>query len=130
MNYSTIKTLMLENKVTVRRMCKEIGVTESGFWKMLKNGSVKTSTLEKIAQVLEIPVTYFFEDAQQISKPPSQIQGHYNQVANGNNVKQHLSIGEYESEIIYLKEKIGDLKEIIKLKDEIISELRSKIERL
>lgn len=42
-----------------------IGMSSKGYSQMFENGSLKISTLERIAEVLEVPIVYFFEKKSQ-----------------------------------------------------------------
>jgi lambda repressor-like predicted transcriptional regulator len=44
----------------------KIGMTKAGFYTMLDKGSTKVETLEKIAEVLELPVYSFFVDSDMV----------------------------------------------------------------
>ncbi len=62
MNYNKIENIRKQKKVSQRDLCKIIGITTVGYSKMIREESIKVSTLEKIAKVLEVPVIYFFTD--------------------------------------------------------------------
>jgi transcriptional regulator with XRE-family HTH domain len=61
---SKINLLLTIKKVTVRKLASEIGVSEVGLHNMLKSGSMKVETLTKIAECLDVPLSYFFEDSE------------------------------------------------------------------
>ena len=50
-----------KRRIRIYALSAEIGLTEAGFYKMLSVGSIKVRTLEKIAKVLDLPMTWFFE---------------------------------------------------------------------
>jgi transcriptional regulator with XRE-family HTH domain len=56
-----IKELAKEKRYSIRQLCKKIEISETGLYKTLKNNTLKVETLQKIADVLEVPITYFFE---------------------------------------------------------------------
>jgi transcriptional regulator with XRE-family HTH domain len=123
MDYSSLKILMKERKITARNLCQKIGITESGLWKMVKNDSMQISVLEKIAYLLDVPMAYFFENNTNGSNNKnSNNSGGMNVTANGDNNQHQFSIGESEKEIIYLKE-------IIKLQNELIESLKKLAEK-
>lgn len=62
MKISKIKLLAAEKKVAFNKIANEIGVTVQGLQKMINNESIKAVTLEKIANILGVPVSYFFTD--------------------------------------------------------------------
>lgn len=55
-----IKELCYDRKLTIPQLAEKIGMSKS-FYSTLKNDSLKVSTLTKIADVLEAPVSAFFE---------------------------------------------------------------------
>lgn len=57
-----IRALLLERKMTMRELASDIGITEQGLHKLMKENSTKVDTLEKIAEKLNVPVTVFFGD--------------------------------------------------------------------
>lgn len=62
MDVKKIKLLMKQRKVSQREISKLIGITQAGLSFMFKSKDFKVSTLEKIAEVLQVPVSSFFED--------------------------------------------------------------------
>lgn len=123
MNYNLIRDLMKQKKISIRKVCQQIEVTESGLWKMLKNETLQVSVLEKIANALEVPVSLFFNETgrNQVMSNTAKTGGISVQ-ANGDNNKHFFTLGEQEREISYLKE-------IIKLQNELIDRYKSEKER-
>jgi transcriptional regulator with XRE-family HTH domain len=50
-------------------MAKEIGMSQPGFVASLNNESLTVKNLEKLADVFNVPVSYFFEDGNEEKKP-------------------------------------------------------------
>ncbi|MBS7563773.1 helix-turn-helix transcriptional regulator [Mucilaginibacter sp. Bleaf8] len=48
--------------ITLAELAKDIEMTEAGFYKMLSTDSIKLKTLKKIAEVLQMPISYFIEN--------------------------------------------------------------------
>jgi transcriptional regulator with XRE-family HTH domain len=71
MNYSKIRQLQKMNKVSNREISVVVGLTDTGYGKMLENETCTVSTLEKIATYFKVPVSYFFdlEEKPQAYKP-------------------------------------------------------------
>jgi len=61
-NLFIIRDLSEKKKITIRKVAEQIGITEGALQNMMKKGSTNTSTLEKIARILEVPVGYFFDE--------------------------------------------------------------------
>jgi len=62
--HKKIKELVKIRNTTISGLCQKIGMTESGFNFSMKNNTLKIETLQKIAEVLEMPVCCFFEDGE------------------------------------------------------------------
>jgi len=60
MNYELIEVLRNRKKIPKMDFYSQIGMTHKGFNQMMENESIKVSTLQKIAEVLGVHVSYFF----------------------------------------------------------------------
>jgi transcriptional regulator with XRE-family HTH domain len=60
MNYEEIKVLCDKRRMPVKELAAKCGITEAGLHQMLRNQSMKIDILEKIADVLDVPVSSFF----------------------------------------------------------------------
>jgi len=59
---SRIKDLLRERKISIRDFAKEIGITEQGLQLLIRQNSTKVETLEKIAHLLDVPISTFFDE--------------------------------------------------------------------
>jgi len=59
---SRIRKLIDDNNLTVKGLAEKIGVSEPGLHNMLRAFDMKVSTLQKIADYFDVPITYFFDD--------------------------------------------------------------------
>lgn len=57
----TVDQLRAKRKISKTEFPKLIGMSNTGYNQMWENNSIKVETLHKIAQILQVPVTYFFE---------------------------------------------------------------------
>jgi transcriptional regulator with XRE-family HTH domain len=55
-----IKNLLKKRNLHIGELCEKIGMSHHGLNKTLKNNTIKLETLQKIADVLEVSITYFF----------------------------------------------------------------------
>ena len=62
MDYNRIKTEIERKDMSVRDICCKIDVTEQGLHQMIRNKSMKIEVLERISNVLGLPVTYWFDE--------------------------------------------------------------------
>lgn len=60
MDIEILKDLMDKKRFSQRKLAKEIGMSHPGFNKAISTGEFKVSTLEKIANVLEVDISTFF----------------------------------------------------------------------
>lgn len=63
MNYNKLKSALSEKKITIEKFCQELGMSTGGFHMMIRNETMKVSLLERIAEYLDVPVSYFFEES-------------------------------------------------------------------
>jgi transcriptional regulator with XRE-family HTH domain len=97
LNYSKIRNALVEKKISQTRMAELIGMTREGYGRMIKDESMKVSTLEKIADVLGLPIIYFFEKVLPDKNGAKEYQ-----------VSTKITTQDEESQIVY------DLRETIK----------------
>lgn len=62
MDYNKIHNILDDSKLTLGEICEKIGLSRAGLYRALKNKTLKISTLELLAQTLDVPVFYFFTD--------------------------------------------------------------------
>lgn len=62
MENNKIKELLTEKGLTFTALADKIGVSRAGLYHTIYNNTLSVRSLEKIAEVLEVPVTVFFED--------------------------------------------------------------------
>ena len=62
MNLLIIRQLAKEKNITLKELAEKSGISEQGMQKILREENTKISTLYSIANVLEVPITKFFED--------------------------------------------------------------------
>lgn len=93
MDIEILKDLMDKKRFSQRKLAKEIGMSHPGLNKALSTGEFKVSTLEKIADVLEVDISVFFKSK-----------------------KEYSELDSYSLEEVSLKEKL--FKSLIKSSDE------------
>lgn len=62
-NLLKIKTIAEEKNIPLKDIADYVGITPTGLSKIFRENSTKTTTLEKIALKLKVPVSVFFDDA-------------------------------------------------------------------
>lgn len=61
-NLLKIKELLKEKKITIKSFSADIGMTEQGLQKLIRDNSTKIETLELIAKKLNVSVMVFFDE--------------------------------------------------------------------
>lgn len=61
-NLQLIKELAEQKKISVRELAEKVGLKENQIHVMCRSNSTKIDTLEKIAHVLDVPVSLFFNE--------------------------------------------------------------------
>lgn len=73
MNTAKLKTLF-ETSTDKYGDCKKIGITYEAMRRILAGGDMKVGTLEKIASFYNVPVGYFFDEAEADGKLSHEIE--------------------------------------------------------
>lgn len=114
MDYNKINKILTDKRLSIPQLADKIGMTKRGLYSSIENKTLTISTLEKIAEVLDVPATVFFDE----------------QSANWNNKDLIAQNTKFDIEIQDLEEKINDLndqlidkKKIIKFTEKTLSEI-------
>ncbi|MDY0103222.1 MAG: hypothetical protein RBS07_09790 [Lentimicrobium sp.] len=113
-NYNKIKELSTEKQVPFNALAEKIGVSRAGFYRTIENKTLSVAVLEKIAEVLEEPITAFFEldtvDSEEIKRLNIEIELRDSKIHELNNRIQEFrtSINFYRREIKYLLNSLLD----------------------
>lgn len=110
-----IKKILEEKQRTIVWLSSKIGVTDQTLYNCFKRNSIETKHLEKIAEALETPISYFFEDDfEDRSGYDSSSKGNHNINMSNNtgNIKVNHTLQDCNKEIESLKREIEYLKEI------------------
>ena len=62
MNYGKIKLELERRGITLKEFCRKIDITEQGLYQMIRNQSMKVDVLERISEILDVPVSFWFDD--------------------------------------------------------------------
>lgn len=61
-NLQLIKDIAERKNIPLATIASELGITPQALSKLMRNNSTKIDTLEKIAQILKVSVTVFFDE--------------------------------------------------------------------
>lgn len=117
MNLQRIKNLCEDKRIEVKRLAREIGMSETNFHKCIRDNEIKAGALERVARVLNVSVLEFFDENNKIEFREANRDYYENngQVYNGDMNLQR--------EIDHLTQRLAD-------KQEVIDSLRAQIENL
>lgn len=59
-NLQRIKDILKEKGLTIRYLANELGISEQGLQKLIRENSTKIETLESISKILKSFYYYFF----------------------------------------------------------------------
>lgn len=65
-NLSKIKELAKDKDITIKSLAAQVGITEQGLHKMIKDNAASADTLDKIAQALDVSPIIFFQDSKNV----------------------------------------------------------------
>ncbi len=123
MEINKLKELLKSKKLNQRELADKIGYTQTAISQAMSRGDFKISMLEKIANVLDVPISYFFSEGNNIK-----IKGHVHSgvgdIIKANEINS--SDKELQLENKHLKEKIEGLQREIELLKEMNEILKNK----
>ena len=61
-NVNKTRSLMKLKRISQRKMASIINMSHAGFNNALSAGEFKATTLQKISEILEVPIGYFFDE--------------------------------------------------------------------
>lgn len=121
LNLEKIKQLTAVKGMTMTELAKQLGMSIQALSRIIRENSTKVSTLEQIAEILDVPVTTFFDEASHVNTVSinTGVQGSPNAVQ---------SVGsDNSSEVALLKSRIELLEELNRSYKEQIELLRNQI---
>lgn len=129
-NLHLIKTLAENKKMPITELAERVGVSEQQIHLMVRTNSTKINTLEKIAKVLDVPVTYFFDQPSLQTNEKYEAKGKHGIVA-----KNIGSVDNRETKIVResttkIQQSETDISEEIILPAECPEQIKHHIEKL
>ena len=114
-NLLKIRELCKEKKITIREMANRVGLSEGALQALIKNGSTRTETLEKIAKELDVSAGIFFSEDSTIGNIGHTTNGNYNQIGSIEINSCPIKLEKALLKIEYLEQTLKDKEEIIEL---------------
>lgn len=117
-NLILINELLKKKNLSVKEFCKRAQISDQTYRQMQSRNSTKTEILERIAQVLNVPVGYFFGEHTGVC-----VTGEYTQVHSGQG--NQIMLTQEEREIEHLRELLAERDKVIEEKERLIQILLS-----
>jgi len=103
-----IKKSVTQNGITVKKLCSDLEITESGFYYSFKHGSIKVDTLKRIAEILGVSCAYLLGETDSSLKEIN---------SNSNEIE------ELKSTLLFYKKNSIPMQDLVKLNSEIQNEI-------
>ncbi len=117
-----IKSIAQARRISIEQLAAKVGVKSQAIHLMVRTGSTRIETLEKIAEILNVPCSIFFDEQFRIEDfQRLVIKGHHNPFS------LYGSANIYEAA---KNEASADTETIIKTKDELIATLQREVSDL
>lgn len=114
-----IKLIAQARQISIEQLAEQVGIKSQAIHLMVRTGSTRVETLEKIAEVLNVPCKIFFDEKFKIEDfQRLVIQGHHNPFS------LYGSANVYEAA---KQEAVSDSEAVIKAKDELIASLQQQV---
>lgn len=118
-----LKELIAKKGISIEDFAANIDVSVSSVFKYYNKENFDSELLEKFCSILDVPVTFFFDDKYAMNENSAIINGNGNSVVAGKNNIMELSSCQSELEKSY--NEIKHLNEILSAKDKIIEVMTS-----
>jgi transcriptional regulator with XRE-family HTH domain len=67
--YNKLRDAIGKRGFTLKYFAEKVGITRQGIEASIENGTVSAKVLEKMSDVLDVPVSFFFEEDAKVGKP-------------------------------------------------------------
>ena len=114
-----IKSIAQARQISIEQLAEQVGIKSQAIHLMVRTGSTRIETLEKIAEVLGVPCKIFFDEKFKIDDfQRLVIQGHHNPFS------LYGSANGYEPA---KQEAMSDSEAVIKAKDDLIESVQQQV---
>ena len=114
-----IKSIAQARQISIEQLAEKVGIKSQAIHLMVRTGSTRIETLEKIAEVLKVPCKIFFDDDFKIEDfQRLVIKGHHNPFS------LYGSANIYEAA---RNESFADNQALIKTKNDLIASLQQQV---
>ena len=117
-----LKKIISKFKVSQSEIARQLGMSHQSLNQMLSAADVKTSLLERIAQVLNVPVSFLYGERDEGQNAVANGDGSV-AVAGNNNVAGNVTMGDNTA---VLQERVAMLEKLLDEKERLIKVLMEK----
>ena len=121
MTGKNLKELIDALGISQRKLAEQMGVTPQTISAILTAKDVRTSTIERIASVTHMPISYFFKEEREHQNAVAS--GNGIAVAGNNNVAGNVTI---DDNTAVLQERVAMLEKLLEEKERLIKVLMEK----
>lgn len=121
MNLLAVKEVAEKKNVSIRKLADLIEMSEQNLHRCIRINQIQAHLLEKIANILDTPIEYFFNSDAQLPKLGMTVAGNGNKVQNGDG---NIMIENQAKEIEHLQQMLMAKDEIIETQRELIKSLK------
>lgn len=122
MNLIKIRELCEAKDGGVKRLAEEIGMSEQNLHRCITLNKIQAGELEKIANIFNVPIGYFFD----VDAESSNINIGHQVKGNGNKVSGDITLSECRKEIEHLNALLEEKERVITEKERTIQILIQK----
>lgn len=117
MNISKIKKLAEDKHISIKKIADHINMSEQNIYRCFNKNEIKAGDLEKIAQLLEVSISYFFDESTEPKQVAQSKTGHavVNHKGNVSINDKNTNFDDCKKEVEALKKEIEYLKKINQL---------------
>lgn len=109
-NLQLIKDIASAKKITIEELAKKVGINSQAIHVMVRTGSTRIETLEKIASVLEVPAYIFMDYRFDFTEFQREV------ILGGKNALNYFG-----QQTNYFGENVSHVDTLLKAKDEVIA---------
>lgn len=115
-DYNLLRKKIKDKGITIVDLSQKIGLSRTGLTKTFKNKSLTVATLEKLSKELDIPVTFWFEPANQKNMVSEPNDAYLRYDEKSNHIELEINkelVSALKAEITFLRSQVSFLQELI-----------------
>lgn len=117
-----LKYVLALRKISAEELAQQIGMTRQNLNYIYKRGSIDTKWLERMSEILQVPMIYWFEEEDLKATDKNIMIG--NNLVNGNHNNIQSNLNDCKNELEQANKKIKSLEEALEIKTMMINDLK------